>query len=135
MKKLLIVDDDAPTRRLLVATFQHEYVVIEAADGISALSLVLDQQPDLVILDGKLPRLDGLAVLAAIKLDPKTAHILVMMMTGRGQFADLERGMDLGADAYFIKPVSPSTLRAWALEHLEPGNKSATRPEEPTTFA
>ena len=135
MKKLLIVDDDAPTRRLLVATFQHEYVVLEAADGINALSLVLDQQPDLVILDGKLPRLDGLAVLAAIKLDTKTAHILVMMMTGRGQFADLERGMDLGADAYFIKPVSPATLQAWAHEHLVPGKELPTRPEETATPA
>jgi DNA-binding response OmpR family regulator len=133
MKKLLIVDDDAPTRRLLVATFQHEYVVLEAADGISALLIVMDQLPDLVILDGKLPRLDGLAVLAAIKIEPKTAHVLVMMMTGRGQFSDLEKGMELGADAYFIKPVSPATLRAWALERLAPGNKSPTHPEETAT--
>lgn len=129
MKKLLIVDDDAPIRRFLVATFQHEYVVFEAADGISALSLVENEQPDLIILDGKLPRLDGLAVLVAIKQDPKTAHILVMMMTGRSQLEDLERGMDLGADAYFIKPVSPARLRAWAREHLERGKKSPIRPE------
>ncbi len=83
--------------------------------------MVLDHRPDLVILDGKLPRLDGLAVLGAIKADPQLANILVVMLTGRGQFSDLEKGMELGADAYFIKPVSPQSLRTWVLENLESG--------------
>lgn len=130
MKKLLIVDDDVPTRRLLLATFQKDYEVFEAANGINALKMTLGHRPDIVILDGKMPGLDGLAILAAIKSDPDMAHILVVMMTGRGQLADLEKAMTLGADAYFIKPVSPKTLRTWVLEHLAPGGKSSPLPME-----
>ncbi|NDP64164.1 MAG: response regulator [Polaromonas sp.] len=118
MKKLLIVDDDTMTRRLLLEAFKYDYLVREAADGITALKIVLQEQPDVLILDGRLPRLDGLAVLAAIKSDPQMKHILVVMMTGRGQFSDLERGVTLGADAYFIKPVSPNTLKTWILENM-----------------
>jgi len=121
MKKLLIVDDDLQTRRLLSATFEYDYEVFQAANGVTGLRMVLDHRPDLVILDGKLPRLDGLAVLGAIKADPQLANILVVMLTGRGQFSDLEKGMELGADAYFIKPVSPQSLRTWVLENLESG--------------
>jgi len=128
MKKLLIVDDDAQTRRLLSATFEYDYEVFQAADGISGLKMVLDHRPDVVILDGTMPRLDGLAVLGAIKADPLLTNILVVMLSGRGQFSDLERGVELGADAYFIKPVSPKILRTWVLENLASGERPDTLP-------
>lgn len=128
MKKLLIVDDDAQTRRLLSATFEYDYEVFKAANGVTGLKMVLDHRPDLVILDGKMPRLDGLAVLAAIKSDPQLANILVVMLSGRGQLSDLERGVELGADAYFIKPVSPKSLKTWVLESLASGERSGTLP-------
>lgn len=124
MKKLLIADDDAQTRRLLSATFEYDYTVFRAADGVIALNMVLDHRPDVVILDGKMPGLDGLAVLGAIKADPDLSHILVVMLTGRGQFSDLERGVGLGADAYFIKPVSPKSLKTWVTNHLEAQKKA-----------
>ena len=126
MKKLLIADDDVQTRRLLAATFEYDYTVFQAADGLIALNMVLSQRPDVVILDGKMPGLDGLAVLGAIKADPDLSHILVVMLTGRGQFSDLERGVALGADAYFIKPVSPKTLKTWVTDHLLEAQKTAS---------
>ncbi|MES2191253.1 MAG: response regulator [Pseudomonadota bacterium] len=119
MKKLLIVDDDIATRRLLHAYFKYEYVIMEASDGLSALEIVQKEKPDVVILDGILPKLDGLAVLAIIKSDPALAHILVVMMTGRGQLSDLEKGVFMGSDAYFIKPVSPVTLKTWISNNLK----------------
>ena len=61
--------------------------------------MVLDHRPDVVILDGKMPRLDGLAVPGAIKASPELADILVAMLTGRGQFFDLEKGVKPGTDA------------------------------------
>lgn len=130
MKKLLIVEDDAQTRRLLSATFEYDCEVLQAVDGVNGLKMVLDHRPDVVILDGRMPRLDGLAVLGAIKADPQLANILVVMLTGRGQFSDLERGVELGADAYFIKPVSPKNLRTWVLEHLASGVRPETFPTE-----
>ena len=120
MRKLLIVDDDAQTRRLLSATFGYDYEILQASDGVHALKIVLEAQPDVVILDGRMPGLDGLAVLGAIKADPELAGILVVMLTGRGQFSDLERGVELGADAYFIKPVSPAILKKWVWDNLKP---------------
>lgn len=119
MNTLLIVDDDRKTRHLLSITFGHEYQIFEAADGINALKMVLDHQPDVVILDGKMPGLDGLTVLSAIKSDPHLKHILVVMLTGRGQLDDLDRGLTLGADAYFIKPFTAKKLHAWVQENLE----------------
>lgn len=135
MKKILIVDDDAPTRRLLSATFEYVCEVFQAVDGITGLSMVLDHRPDLVILDGKMPRLDGLAVLGAIKSDPQLAHILVVMLTGRGQLSDLEKGVELGADAYFIKPVSTTSLRKWVFEKLALDARLNTRPSKVNTVS
>ena len=122
MKTLLIVDDDTQTRRLLAATFEYDFEILQAANGVHALRTVLDHRPDVVILDGMMPGLDGLAVLGAIKADPELAGILVVMLTGRGQFSDLERGMELGADAFFIKPFSPKNLKTWVLKNLKPDN-------------
>lgn len=81
--------------------------------------MMLEHRPDVVILDGRMPKLDGLAVLSAIKSDPELANILVAMLTGRGQLSDLERGMELGADAYFIKPFSQKNLHAWVEKNLK----------------
>ena len=128
MKRLLIVDDDDDTCQLLTATFRNDCEIFQAADGINGLRMVLDHRPDLVILDGKMPRLDGLAVLGAIKSDAQLAHIQVVMLTGRGQFTDLERGLELGADAYFIKPVSPRILRDWVLKNLPPNDVTSPAP-------
>lgn len=119
MNKLLIVDDDFQTRHLLYIVFDHGYKIFEAADGITALKMVVDHQPDVVLLDGRLPKLDGLAVLRAIKSDPKLSHILVVMLTGRGQLSDLEDGINFGADAYFIKPFDQKKLRAWVEKNLK----------------
>ena len=119
MKKMLIVDDDFQTRHLLYAVFDHEYQVFEAADGIRALKLVVDHQPDVVLLDGMLPKLDGLTVLRAIKSDLELSHILVVMLTGRGQLSDLENGINLGADAYFIKPFDLKKLQAWVEKNIK----------------
>lgn len=128
MKKLLIIDDDVTTRRLLLATFEHDYDIFQATDGTNGLNMVFDHRPDLVILDGKMPRLDGLVVLKAIKSNPELANTLVVMLTGRGQFADLEKGVNLGADAYFIKPFSPKTLRAWVMKNLQSAVRSGIAP-------
>lgn len=81
--------------------------------------MVVEHQPDVVLLDGILPKLDGLTVLRAIKSDPKLSNILVVMLTGRGQFSDLENGIDFGADAYFIKPFDHKKLQAWVEKKLK----------------
>lgn len=128
VKSLLIVDDDASTLCLLTANFEAEYRVTVAANGLVGLKMAQTQRPDIVILDGKLPGLDGLAVLAVIKADPTLSHTVVVMITGRGQLTDLEKGVLMGADAYFIKPVSPASLRNWLLKNPTPNSKVDPKP-------
>ena len=82
------------------------YKVAEAADGQTALRLVLDGRPDLVVLDVMLPAIDGLEVLTEIR---KRYDIPVILLTARTDEADRVRGLELGADDYVIKPFSPGS--------------------------
>ena len=113
-----MIDDDEPTRQLLTSIFESEFKILQAADGVKGLRLMLDHLPDIVILDVSMPRLDGLSVLEVMKSDPKLKATLVVMLTARGQYADLDKGMTLGADAYFIKPFNAKTLKTWIFKNM-----------------
>ena len=116
---VLIVDDHTDIRRLLSITLGREFHVIEAEDGQGALAAVLSHHPRVVLLDVMMPgKLDGMQVLDAIKSNPATCNTLVAMITARGQDADHEDASQRGADAYFIKPFSPSRVAAWVRSRL-----------------
>lgn len=119
MKKILIVDDNAQMRRLLNITLNSDYDIIEACDGEDALAKVLSQKPDAVLLDVMMPgHFDGLEVLDMIKKDPLSTQTLVAMVTARSLPSDWDKGLELGADAYFVKPFSPLTVVRWLSEQL-----------------
>lgn len=110
-KAVLVADDDTSLRLLLRATLgPTRCLVREAADGVEALDIARRERPDLVLLDVGMPRLDGYAVCRALKDDPCTADIKVMMLTARAEQADRELGLEAGADAYITKPFSPRDL-------------------------
>lgn len=114
MRNILIVDDHTDIRRLLCITLGREFVVREAEDGRSAMALVTEQVPDLVLLDVMMPGdMDGLQVLQAIKNSPATQHVPVGMISARGQVVDSDEARRLGADAYFVKPFSPLQVITW----------------------
>jgi CheY-like chemotaxis protein len=118
-KKILVVDDNPDIRRLIHLTLTGQYEVIEAENGDTALKLLHQHMPDLVILDIMMPGgIDGLQVLETIKQSPELKQILVLMVTARGQVSDYEFGLKKGADAYFVKPFSPISLMQWVKEHL-----------------
>jgi DNA-binding response OmpR family regulator len=111
MNKILLVDDHSDIRRLVRITLGKNFDVFEAEEGVTALNIIRQQKPDLVVLDVMMPgEMDGLQVLDAIKADPELAATHVIMVTARGQARDYEDGMERGADAYFIKPFSPLQL-------------------------
>lgn len=113
MNKILLVDDHSDIRRLIRITLGKNFEVLEADEGTSALQMVREQRPDLVVLDVMMPgELDGLGVLDAIKADADLAGTRIIMVTARGQTRDYDEGMQRGADAYFIKPFSPLQLVA-----------------------
>lgn len=102
---VLVADDNVDIRRLLATRLATRgYTVIEAGDGREALSAILEHHPDAVILDWVMPILQGHELCVQLKSDPGTAHIPVMMLTARGSAQDRLLGLDLGADAYLVKP-------------------------------
>jgi len=118
MNKVLIVDDHADIRQLLAIMLGKDFALLQAEDGATALDLIWREQPKAVLLDVMMPgEPDGMKVLQTIKSDPATRHILVAMVTARGQQVDQAQAKRLGADAYFVKPFSPLQVLNWLREH------------------
>ena len=111
-KKLILLADDSPLiHRHTVPILEDDgYEVISAHDGAQAIELARSHQPDLVITDIEMPKLDGYAVCKTLKGDAATAHVPVLICSSLGESADLERGFDAGADDYLVKPVVPEEL-------------------------
>ncbi|HEY0191710.1 MAG TPA: response regulator [Kofleriaceae bacterium] len=111
-KKLIVLADDSPMiHRHTVPILEDEgYEVRSAHDGAEAVALARQLVPDLVITDVEMPELDGYGVCKALKADPATAHVPVLICSSLGEAADLERGFDAGADDYLVKPVLPEEL-------------------------
>ena len=114
LPRILIVDDQADIRKLITLTLQHleNAELYEADNGGDGLRLALEIKPDLMLLDVMMPgSLDGYQVCDKVKKDPVLGqHTKVILLTARGQQADLARGREAGADHYLIKPFSPLEL-------------------------
>lgn len=141
VRTILLADDEGPLRELVRATLGSTYRLLEAVDGLEALALARSELPDLVLLDVKMPRLDGFTVCEQLKTDPATSHIPVLMLTAWASQEDQRRGAEAGADGYLTKPFSPSVLldtvdRVVAGTRPRPQPRPATTtPEEPTAFS
>jgi len=111
--RVLVADDTESIRllyRKLLATDGHE--VIDVADGVAALAAVRESHPDVVLLDVKMPELDGLEVCRRLKADPATRLTPVVLVTGLSDLQDRIMGIEAGADEFLSKPVHPLELRA-----------------------
>jgi len=110
MKQLLIVDDQQGIRLLLNEVFKREgYTTFLAANGIEALDITERVKPDGVLLDMKIPGMDGIEILKRIKT--RTPEVPVLMMTAYGELDLIKEAMDLGASHYFTKPFDIYELR------------------------
>lgn len=111
--KILIVDDNVDNVDLLAKRFRSlGYLVLEAYDGEQALMLVEAEEPDLIVLDVMMPRIDGFEVTRRLKLNPKTRTIPVILLTAKREVPDKIKGLDTGADDYVTKPFNPRELVA-----------------------
>lgn len=103
-KKILLIEDDKMLADMYVTKFEKEGLHVgRAHDGAEGLEIIKQEKPDLVLLDIIMPKLDGFAVLKAIKADPELKKIHVLLLTNLGQSEDVTKGNELGADDYFIK--------------------------------
>jgi len=120
-KTVLVVDDEQDILDLVRFRLEHDgYRVLTATDGQTGLTLAQAERPDLCILDVMMPKLSGLEVLANLRADPATADTRVILLTARGQDADIDRGFELGAHDYVTKPFSPRELRRRVNAQLSP---------------
>jgi len=111
--RILVVDDQAANVRLLEARLQAEYFdVCTASDGFEAIEVARNQQPDLILLDVMMPRMDGYETCGKLKADPSTRHIPVVMVTALDQREDRIRGLESGADDFLTKPIDDVALFA-----------------------
>ena len=112
-KRILVVDDERDIVELIRYNLaKNGYQVMTALNGEDALRLIRNNTPDLVILDLMMPGIDGLDVCRRLKGDPQTADIPVIMVTAKGEEADIVTGLELGAHDYVCKPFSPRVLLA-----------------------
>lgn len=113
LTRILIIDDDPDIRDVLNITLSQEgYEVTEAGDGQEGLKLVQTKNPDLIIVDFKMPKLDGRQFCQELKKDILLSHIPIIMLTGKGEVADKVGGIYAGADDYIVKPFEPQELLA-----------------------
>ena len=110
-KRILVVDDEMYIVNILDFTLAGEgWEVISANNGEDALRTLLKVEPDLVILDVMMPRIDGVEVCRAIKARDESADTPVILLSAKDSDRDREKGMEAGADLYLTKPFSPSRL-------------------------
>jgi DNA-binding response OmpR family regulator len=108
MTSALIVDDDPDVRDLVAYKLEQSgFDVRRASNGQQAMEAVAAQQPDVVLLDIMMPGMSGLEVLERWRLEGTTARLAVLLLTAKAQESDVERGFELGADDYIVKPFSP----------------------------
>ncbi len=109
--RVLVVDDDPVIVELLRINFEIEgFEVLSASDGREGLERARAERPDLVLSDIMMPRLDGLQLLSELRADPATASLPVVLLSAKAQNAEVQQGLDAGADDYVTKPFDPLEL-------------------------
>jgi DNA-binding response OmpR family regulator len=110
---VLVAEDDKDIRDLVCYRLERSgYDTVCARDGEEALQLACDCCPDLAVIDVMMPKQNGYDVTRLLRADERTENLPVILLTGRVQDADIERGFEAGADDYLRKPFSPQELRA-----------------------
>ena len=115
---VLVVDDEKANINVLVELMKKEYRILVANNGEKALAIASREKPDLILLDIMMPEMDGYEVLRHLKADSRTMEIPVIFLTAMSQITDEEKGLNLGAVDYIVKPISPSIMMARVKTHL-----------------
>ncbi|MDQ3640604.1 MAG: response regulator [Actinomycetota bacterium] len=118
MKTVLVIDDDPDIRDLVIWKLsQAGYATLAEGDGEAGLVAACggtgpdrSQLPDLILVDWMMPKLSGIDLCRALRDNPRTTHIPVILLTAKAQEAEVERGRAAGADDYIVKPFSPKEM-------------------------
>ncbi|KAF0108971.1 MAG: putative two-component response regulator receiver protein [Anaerolineaceae bacterium] len=111
MAKILIAEDERDIRDLITFTLRFAgYEVVAASNGEEAVTLALQEIPDLILLDVRMPRMTGYEACAKIKENKKTKDIPIMFLSAKGQDNEIQAGLSAGAVEYLLKPFAPDQL-------------------------
>lgn len=104
MTKIMIVEDDVTLRDIYTTRFKAEgYDIVSASDGEAALTVAVNEKPDLILLDIMMPKISGFDVLDILRDTEETKSAKIIVMSALSQSADIEKGKNLGANAYLVK--------------------------------
>jgi CheY-like chemotaxis protein len=119
MAKILVAEDERDIRDLISFTLQFAgHQVLTANNGEEAVQLTIQEIPDLVLTDVRMPKMTGYEACKLIKANPATQHIPVIFLSAKGQEAEVQTGLDSGADEYLLKPFAPDQLTRKVAEIL-----------------
>src|SRR5512146_1143232 len=111
MARILIAEDERDIRDLISFTLRFAgYEVVAASNGEEAVQLALQEIPDLILMDVRMPRMTGYEACQRIKSEATVQHIPVVFLSAKGQEAEIRSGLDAGADEYLLKPFAPDQL-------------------------
>jgi CheY-like chemotaxis protein len=111
MAKILIAEDERDIRDLVAFTLRFAgYEVVAAGNGEEAVELAPQVNPDLILMDVRMPRMTGYEACKVMKANPDLKDIPVVFLSAKGQENEIQQGMDVGAEAYLLKPFAPDQL-------------------------
>jgi two-component system alkaline phosphatase synthesis response regulator PhoP len=111
MTKILIAEDEPDIRELVAFTLRFGgYEVVTASNGEEAVKLARQENPDLILLDVRMPRMTGYDACREIKADPNLKMIPVVFLSAKGQESEIQAGIESGAEEYLLKPFAPDQL-------------------------
>ena len=120
MPKILVADDDREIRELIIFTLRfagHE--ALGASNGEESCQLAKKNRPDLILMDVRMPKMNGYEACRVLKADKTTASIPVIFLSARGQEEDVRAGLEAGAADYILKPISPDDLTLKVKRYLQ----------------
>jgi two-component system alkaline phosphatase synthesis response regulator PhoP len=122
--KVLIAEDERDIRNLVVYTLEWAgFEVVEASDGPTAIEKALQEHPDLILLDVRMPGMNGYEVCAALKESQETHDIPVAFLSAKGQEPEIREGLRRGAEEYIVKPFAPDELHRRVANILQRAGK------------
>ncbi|MGQ9598726.1 MAG: response regulator transcription factor [Anaerolineae bacterium] len=127
--KVLVAEDESDIRNLIVFSLEYAgYTVVQAMDGEEAIQKAITEQPDLILLDVRMPRMNGYEACKRLKAHESTHHIPVVFLSARGQEIEIKQGLELGAVEYILKPFAPDELQQRVTSLLA---RTRHRPHDP----
>jgi DNA-binding response OmpR family regulator len=108
---ILVAEDERDIRELIIFTLQLSgFHVVEAANGEEAVQRAVEIKPDLILMDVRMPKMTGYEACKELKAKEATRDIPIVFLSAKGQEAEVNAGLDLGAEEYFLKPFAPDEL-------------------------